>query len=392
MGTQHAQSHYVHLDMLRGISALLVLLQHARAYTITDYEDLVDPSLIDLAFYFGTSLGSPAVMVFFALSGFLVGGKSFLQIRNGEFAWQTYLLKRLTRLWIVLIPAIFLTLSLDSLGTLLSDNYGYDGLYLDRYSQGPEPPGIRTDLYVLLSNIAFLQTITVPIFGSNDPMWSLANEFWYYLIFPAALWALIGAGTRIQKLCACLGVAIVVLLLLPWELTRLGLIWVLGAIAYIALKNPRISSLYGRWYVWLPAVALAAVALIANELDVLNNVLLGTAFAISLPAFCRLPRFSRTYERVGSFLSEISYSLYLAHFPVITFLTFTLLYGQRWALFPDGWIMFATLVMAGLIAGIAMYYTFERHTGVVYRTAAARLTGGFRPGYRRKPATNRAGS
>jgi peptidoglycan/LPS O-acetylase OafA/YrhL len=47
-----------------------------------------------------------------------------------------------------------------------------------------------------VGNLAFLQTIAVPIFGTNGPMWSLANEFWYYLIFPlaASLTLLLTAG------------------------------------------------------------------------------------------------------------------------------------------------------------------------------------------------------
>ena len=38
---------------------------------------------------------------------------------------------------------------------------------------------------VFLGNAAFLQRILVPELGTNGPLWSLANEFWYYLLFPA---------------------------------------------------------------------------------------------------------------------------------------------------------------------------------------------------------------
>lgn len=31
----------------------------------------------------------------------------------------------------------------------------------------------------------FLQTRFTPVFGSNGPLWSLFNEFWYYVLFPA---------------------------------------------------------------------------------------------------------------------------------------------------------------------------------------------------------------
>jgi len=35
----------------------------------------------------------------------------------------------------------------------------------------------------LLENLGFVQTVSVPVYGTNGPLWSLANEFWYYVMF-----------------------------------------------------------------------------------------------------------------------------------------------------------------------------------------------------------------
>ena len=57
---------------------------------------------------------------------------------------------------------------------------------------------------VLLGNLAFQQTITVPAWSSNGQMWSLAYEFWFYGWF-AALSLLL---SRRRFLLALLGLAV----------------------------------------------------------------------------------------------------------------------------------------------------------------------------------------
>ena len=62
------------LDLLRGLSALVVCLGHLRNAILVDGSDLIHPSITLKAFYFITGFGHQAVMVFFVLSGYFVGG------------------------------------------------------------------------------------------------------------------------------------------------------------------------------------------------------------------------------------------------------------------------------------------------------------------------------
>ena len=98
---------YVWLDLARGFSALLVCAGHLRNVALVDYGELPDPGLFVKFLYLLTGLGHQAVMVFFVLSGFLVGG-SVLKA-GSKFSVPTYAISRLTRLWIVLLPALILT-------------------------------------------------------------------------------------------------------------------------------------------------------------------------------------------------------------------------------------------------------------------------------------------
>ena len=75
-------AHYPWLDVARGVSALLVVAGHCRAALFPPLSSIASPTLIEKFFYAITSLGYLAVMAFFVLSGFLVGGSGWLS----EFA------------------------------------------------------------------------------------------------------------------------------------------------------------------------------------------------------------------------------------------------------------------------------------------------------------------
>ncbi len=169
------------LDLIRGCSALIVCLGHLRNAILIDYSVLVNPSIIIKAFYAITGFGHQAVMVFFVLSGYFVGGAV---LRSGDkFSWGSYLTSRLTRLWVVLIPCLLITWIVG----LIVEHYAsgvLSGANYDVWHSGPKMGEYSTDFSTFLANIFFMQTIVSPVFGLNGPLWSLANEFWYYMLFP----------------------------------------------------------------------------------------------------------------------------------------------------------------------------------------------------------------
>ena len=52
-----------------------MVAEHARSLVFVDYGELQSPGLWAKGFYFLTGFGHEAVMVFFVISGYLVGGK-----------------------------------------------------------------------------------------------------------------------------------------------------------------------------------------------------------------------------------------------------------------------------------------------------------------------------
>ncbi len=94
------------MDLFRGFAATMVLLHHAvgldwrKVYPVQPFHQIVQT-----VFGFGLQF----VMVFFVLSGFVIASSVVPKIFLGKWSWRDYFISRLTRLWLVLIPALFLT-------------------------------------------------------------------------------------------------------------------------------------------------------------------------------------------------------------------------------------------------------------------------------------------
>ena len=107
-------------------------------------------------------------MMFFALSGYLVGGSALRALGKRRWSWGNYLLNRATRLYVALIPALILTAILDHLArTHGGMNMGY-------------APQSMKDFW---GSVFFLQGISTQPYGSDGPLWSLSYEFWFYILF-----------------------------------------------------------------------------------------------------------------------------------------------------------------------------------------------------------------
>lgn len=373
------QSRLDTLDLLRGCAALLVLSGHLRAYVLQSHAELLQSGVhlgvLGQMFYFATGLGHQAVVIFFALSGFLVGGKALRDIAKGRFAWDRYLLRRLTRLWIVIVPTLALTFVLDFVGLRLTGGAGYDGRYYDLFASGPRAPvAVDHSLLTFFGNLAFLQTISVPNFGSNGPMWSLANEFWYYVTFPLTAWLALtpmSLARRLVGLSILAGLAVV----MPIWLLEGGAIWVAGAAAawcaHLEILAPALRHMVLR----LAAVVLLVGALVLSKISAagIGDLTLGLSVATALPVLAHLPSPWRAYSVLSRGVSEISYTLYLTHFPLLTCIVLSGFAPNR---FPPGIAgagVYAGLLSLAVAWSIIVWWCFERHTDTVYSIVRARL-------------------
>jgi peptidoglycan/LPS O-acetylase OafA/YrhL len=317
------------------------------------------------------------VLFFFALSGFLVGGPAFKKIRAVEWDAADYAVHRFTRLWTTLIPALLLTAALDLAGRDWLHLRGYAGEYWELILNGaPNDATAVLSIPAFLCNIAFLQTIIGPVFGSNGPLWSLANEFWYYFVIPFGWLALRGGVATGWRLAAG-AFTLAGCLLLPSGIVAMGGIWLAGAVT--SLLAPRLAALSPRRRIALTLFfALATVAALPAAhfgQDIFTDIALGLCCAALLPYLAAMPAFGGIYGRVAFGLSEISFTLYVVHFPLLALLWFGLLAPEQFALGATGILIWLAMIAAALLLAIAMWWLFERNTGRVRRWAQRVLLG-----------------
>lgn len=106
------QSHA--MSLLRGVAALQVTAAHLRAEVFPGLQGMMDAPYGYQILAFATGFAHQAVVVFFFISGWLVGG-SLLDKWSHPNILASYAIDRVSRLWTVLIPILLLSLCCSAL-------------------------------------------------------------------------------------------------------------------------------------------------------------------------------------------------------------------------------------------------------------------------------------
>lgn len=367
------------MNAVRIVAALLVVVSHVRPLFFEDYSQVESAGIVTQALYAVTSVGHPAVIVFFVLSGFWVGG-SVVGARSRNFSVRNYSLARLTRLWLVLLPAIALTQLIDRLGTSLwpaSDVYRGS----DAYHMPVSPGGPITELSFLdtVGNVFFLQRLYVPALGTNGPLWSLASEFWYYVLFPAVMIAIFARARRHRV--GALGVTALVVALLtlapqpdatpvlaqfPAWLAGAALAWQRDRLAAAVERLPTGVHTAAR----ISAIVFVVAAMVfARDGALWREYVLAAAAALMLATFLVdvRSRAARAALRPLSWAAEWSYSLYAIHLPILAFMTAAIVpqAENRLPMTPTTFLLLLLITGVPVIIAVGFYSLTERHTNTV---------------------------
>jgi len=359
--------------MVRGLAALAVCAGHLRALSLVSLGEVRSAAIFDKVFYFVTSLGYQSVIVFFVLSGFFVAGGVVDAWSKNRWSWGHYALRRLARLWTVLLPALALTFLFDMLGSWMTSGRGYDGSY---HSVFPNLPSLgyptRHSLSVLLGNAAFLQTVLVPAYGTNGPLWSLANEFWYYVLFPLSWVAILGSW---RKRWIPILVGGLLLVWLPGTLLLGGIVWLFGLVAWQVCRSPGLKTAFAH-PVWMGLAAAAfVVSLVASKRGgwLGSDYFVGATFALLVPGLAARNSAPVWYQHIATRLSNISYTLYVVHFPLLVFITFAFFAPVRHQPDFSGYALYSMLLAGVLVCAGGVWWIFERNTDRIRQGLQKRL-------------------
>lgn len=362
------------IEACRWVGALAVLALHTTNLFV-NLGDIMStphaPPVYVWWFFSAQQFGHQAVVGFFVISGYLVGGAVLHNMRSHHDNLREYFIHRFCRIYLVLAPALFLTLVFDQLGQWLFNKSGvyawpiFDGHFSSK---------------LFFSSLANLQSILFDYFGTNGPMWSLACEFWYYIFFPLLLLPF-AAGRMAGRRFIGFSLGAVFCFLFVRQPGWFGfgfILWSMGAFATRAAR-PLIRSRSVALLLYAVAVTLIRL-LVRGELPVAHpwigdaaDLLGASLFIIVLLAFRHGPAegYNLLRLRIHKKLADFSFSLYAIHMPILIFARAgaTQIMGEAWVkqlAQPINYLMaFAVMTMIILIA-----WVFSRLTEA--KTSAAR--------------------
>lgn len=360
--------HSILISLLRGLAAFIVVVAHLRAAMYPGLRAIADPPLWFKGLAFFSGFAHQAVLVFFVISGWLVGG-SLLNKISQPSAIANYAIDRVTRLWTVLIPTFLLTL-LFAAATDVVSPAGLDF--------SPDNPYSAVNF---LGSLVGLQRVLLLDFGGNFPLWSLANETWYYLLFPVLTVACTTRKLLVRITCAA--ALLLLCIQLPTAIVGYFLIWLLGVLfSRIRIECGNIV----RWGWALLTVAGASYFRLTGELDAFEITTLGQDVLCSLLYLVLLSSFQfeaspasvlkRPIQRIGSCFAEFSFSLYVLHVPLIGLLhhlsTTQLGLRQLSPAVPFHAAVYFSMLVTIMVSAYLSYLLFESRTYRI-RTATKRF-------------------
>lgn len=338
----------VALDLLRGLAALMVFLCHVRNTSFVEFGALPaeDKTLVAAVLFGVTRLGHEAVMVFFVLSGFLVGGALIRRLGDGAFDTASYAIDRSTRILAPLVPACLLT---AALGYVLF--------------------GRAIGLGQIAFNILGLNGVIVSTFPGNEPLWTLAYEIWFYVAAGAAAY-LLGARPLSPLALFAAGCSLYVFSTLE---ARYLLYWWAGALMVLLSNSEK------KFLLACAGFALFATGVAGYELSSETKSFAKVAFlspqhsdaAICFGISLAIPYLwdAKTSRKLAFlrppalYLSSVSYSLYLFHYPLNEAL------GTIFSRSPDlSWSAIGAFAVraAILLAAVQfLYWAFEANTPAI---------------------------
>lgn len=353
MEIQNTKSHYYWLDALRFIAAFMVLLSHSRNTFFPAFGDLPagQHNFFSMAFTVFCRMGHEAVIVFFVLSGFLVGGRGFERLNNGIMNVGSYAIDRYARITPPLLAAILF--------------YYITSLVI---------PGTPYSWATAIGNLFSLQGICCESLVS--PFWSLSYEVWFYIIFGALAVLLKSKKDGKIILGLIVFVAATSVFVLGLKMHYL-LIWMMGAVAYLARPNRK-----NKWILMLSLVGLVASVLyyqlskntksIEFAVEGSNNELIEVIMSLmvclliqQVILFEPKKSFAKWVEKNVGGMAKFSYTLYLSHRIVFLWIVAFVWAKDSCQFTISGIIQFLIIIIATLFVCWLLYFASERYSPTI---------------------------
>lgn len=329
----------LYLDAIRVLAAVVVFMGH------------FSQQWLGGGLFWQTQVyGHTAVIVFFVLSGYVVSFAA--ETREGTL--RSYATARLSRILSVSIPALAISAALLLVGTAIDPAHYAE---LEKRGQSFTQTSLVGQFLAGLFFVDESWGVHIRVLG-NTPYWSLAYEFWYYVIF-GSITFLRGRQRLISATVACLIAGPKILLMAP--------IWMAGAAAW------RWRNKIPDGMAWPLAIGSAVLfALLAGDFSRQQSIafhdvwwpmefrstdhLIGLTVALHIAAIGAIAkRQSPIHPKLAQAIKSVSvytFSIYLLHYPLLVFLG-AILPGQPDAIVRRTGLLFGTSLAIYALAQIS---------------------------------------
>lgn len=297
------------VDGLRAIAVLSVVFYHAF------------PKMIPGGFI--------GVDIFFVLSGFLISGILFNQIKNGSIHWTQFYLKRIKRIF----PALLLTL----LSTTIVGYFLLFPVEFENLGKHVLGSSLFINNFVLWNEAGYFDKASElkPLLH----LWSLGIEEQFYLIWPVLIffiWKL-----RLHPLIVLIIFSVISFAMnLAWvnhhhvsafyfPISRFWELALGGILAYMTFKNKKwMSTFHGNHLITSNLLSSIALIYLMISIFFFSDQLAYPGWVAILPTLCTLTLLFTHDSWVNrkilsfqtmTFIGLISYPLYLWHWELLSF-------------------------------------------------------------------------
>ena len=344
----HGSARMLDIQGLRAVAVLLVVADHAGVGWLTG--------------------GFVGVDVFFVVSGYLI---TFLLLREADTRGGVRIGEFYARRARRILPAATVVL----LATLA---YAAQGLSVSQVQRFKDD---ATWSALFAANVHFAELGTDYFAQGRDPSpfrhyWSLAVEEQFYLVWPALLALVLVAcrrsGSRGRSVLGAL-LLVIIALSLAWSVwitsaapgtayySSPARAWELAVGALLATQAHRAGSLGRTSRAWLASAGLGAVVVSAVVFDAGSQLpgwrallpVLGTAALVAAGVGGSSPVNRWLGVRPLTWIGDLSYSLYLWHWPILVL-------GPAHPALPEGPAGTAVLVLLALAASVVTFHLVEK--------------------------------
>jgi peptidoglycan/LPS O-acetylase OafA/YrhL len=310
--------HYPELDLLRALAITMIMLLH---YGMTGFVLPKEGFFVEIVRW-----GANGVDLFFALSGFLIGGQIIEEIYNGKFSFKRFFFKRLFRIFppyyfsILVVVVLFFT-----------------GLADSNAVRGGTP--VEYFLRDVVNLVFYLQNYTYSVI-QNDVYWTLAIEEQFYIVAPVVLFLLMRYARRYFPVALIILIVTGIALRFVFfaELTNLVddlkspfhtryqslLLGVFVAYLFIAY-NKRLVGLRGHWKAVIALLSVACLVFSFLLSSTTSSYIQCWAYTMAALGFSVLILFLtissigclKMGQAVTGWIAKLSYTMYLYHFLLV---------------------------------------------------------------------------